>query len=55
MQLGWQTPRHDSLKLANHTRIQNAHKVSKKILIFYYVTVGIYVQLLGGLNRFGLV
>jgi len=29
--------------------------VRKKIFIFYYVTVSIYVQLLGGQNRYGLV
>jgi len=34
MRLGWQTPRVDSLKLANSTRIGNAHKVHKKIFVF---------------------
>ena len=36
---GWQTPRVDSVKLANYPRIKNAHKIRKKILVFYYVGV----------------
>jgi len=36
---GWQTPRVDSLKLANYPRIENAHKIRKKIFVFYYVAV----------------
>jgi len=31
------TPRVDSLKLVNYTRIENPHKVRKKIFVFYYV------------------
>jgi len=37
--LGWRTPRVDSLKLVNYTRIEDAHKVRKKIFVSYYVTV----------------
>jgi len=36
MQRGWRTPRGDSLKLVNCTKIENAHKVRKN---FYYVAV----------------
>jgi len=43
----------DSLKLAklhnNTMRIKYA-----RIFIIYYVTVSVYVQLLGGQNRYGL-
>jgi len=39
MQLGWRTPRVDSLKLVNFTRNENAHKVCKKIFLLYYVAV----------------
>jgi len=39
MQLGWRTPRVDSLKLENYTRIGNAHKERKKIFVFYCVAV----------------
>ena len=33
--LGWRTPRVDSLKLVNYTRIENAHKIRKKIFVFF--------------------
>jgi len=33
------TPRVDSLKFVNHTRIENAHKVRKQIFVFYDVAV----------------
>ena len=33
---GWRTPRVDSLKLVNYTRIEDAHKVRKTIFVFYY-------------------
>jgi len=37
---GWRTPRVDSLKLLNYTRIENAHKVRKKmIFVLFYVAV----------------
>ena len=39
MRLGWQTPMVDSLKLVNYTRIEDAHKVRKKIFVFYYSAV----------------
>jgi len=41
MQLGWQTPRVDNLKLVELacTRIENAHKVRKKTSVFIYVAV----------------
>jgi len=39
MRLGWRTPRVDSFKLVEYTRIENAHKVRKKIFVFYYVAV----------------
>jgi len=58
MRLGWRTPRVDSLKLVNCTRIENAHKIRKKTYIFYYVTVICTVQLQywgDRLNRYGLV
>ena len=42
------------LKLVNDTRIENAHKVRKKIFVFYYVAVTVYVQLLSRKNRYGL-
>jgi len=38
MRLGW-TPRVDSLKLVNYTRIENAHKVRKKTFVFDFVVV----------------
>jgi len=34
MQRRWRTHKVDNLKLANHTRIENAHKVRKQILFF---------------------
>jgi len=34
MPLGWQTLRVDSLKLVIYTRIENVHKVRKKIFVF---------------------
>jgi len=34
MRLGWRTPRVDGLKLVNYTRIEDAHKVRKKIVVF---------------------
>jgi len=39
MRLGWRTLRVDRLKLVNYTRIEYAHKVRKKILVFSYVAV----------------
>ena len=33
------TPRVDSLKLVNYTRIENPHNQRKKIFVFYYVAV----------------
>jgi len=39
MQQGWRTPRLDSLKLVNYTRIENAHKVRKNIFMWL-----LYVQ-----------
>jgi len=38
MRLGW-TPRVDSLKLVNYTRIDNAHKARKKTVVFDFVAV----------------
>ena len=37
MRLGWRTPKVDSLKLVNYTRIKNAHKARKKKFVFYYL------------------
>jgi len=51
MRLGWRTPRVDSLKLVNYTRIENAHKVRKKIFVFYYVVV--ICTITKGKNRYG--
>jgi len=39
MRLGWRTPRVDSLKLVNYTRIENAYEVRKNTFVFYCVTV----------------
>jgi len=39
MWLKWRTSRVDSLKLVNYTRIENAHKVRKKIFVFYVVVI----------------
>jgi len=36
---GWHTPTVDSLKLVNYPRIENAHKIRKKIFVFYYVAI----------------
>jgi len=36
---GWQTPSVDRLKLVNYPRIDNAHKIRKKILVVCYVAV----------------
>jgi len=33
------TPRVDSFELVNYTRIENGHKVRKKMFVFYYVAV----------------
>jgi len=53
MRLGCRTPRVDNLKLVNYKRLENAHKVRKKISLF--IVRLLYVQLLGGKNRYGLV
>jgi len=38
MRVSW-TPRVDSLKLVNYTRIENAHKIRKKTFVFDFVAV----------------
>jgi len=50
--LGWPTPRVDSLTFVNNTIIKNAHKVRKKIFIFY---VAVICTSTGGQNRYGVV
>jgi len=54
MRVGWRTPRVDSFKLAElaYTRIENAHKVRKKTFVFTVCMWLLYVQLLGGQNRY---
>jgi len=39
MRRGWQTPRVDSLKFVNYTIIENAHKIRKKIFVFYVTVI----------------
>ena len=39
MRLGWRTPMVDGWKLVKYTRIENAHRVCKKIFVFYNVSV----------------
>jgi len=49
MRRGWRTPRADSLKRVNYTRIENAFEVRKKIMWL------LYGLLLRGKNRYELV
>jgi len=55
--LVWWTPRVDSLKLSElaYTRIENAYKVHKKSFVLTVFTWLLYVQLLGGQNRYAFV
>ena len=45
------TPRVDRLKFVNYIKIENAHKVRKKIFVFY---VTVICATTGGQNRYGL-
>jgi len=53
MRLGWRTPRVDSLKFVNYTRIENAHEERKKSFVSYYVAV--ICTITKGKERYGLV
>jgi len=48
---GWRTPRVDSLKFVKYAIIENAHKVEN----FRFIIWLLYVQILGGLNKYRLV
>jgi len=52
MRWEWRSPRVDSLKFVNYTIIEIAHKVRKKIFVFY---VAVKCTIAGGQNRYGLV
>jgi len=55
-QKAWRrTPRVESFKHVNYTRIENPHKTRKKIFVFYYVAVICSLILLRGKNRYVLV
>jgi len=52
MQRGWRTARVHNLKLVNYTKIENAHKVRKKIFLNY---VAVIYAITKGKDQIGLV